>query len=314
MVQQEIQGSYSAFLLTPWGSVFIFRDQWGIRPFALGFKDGVYYAASETCAFDVLQVDYLRDIQPGEVIRLTGIEAGKVKCNSYKPTWRLPKEAACIFEFVYFARPDSLIFGSEVAPVRKNIGRQAYNEAPIEADVVISVPDSSNCQALGFSNQSRIPFDFGLIRSHYVGRTFIMPYQERRDRGVKVKFNPVRSVLNSKRVIIIEDSIVRGTTMKRIGRMVRRAGAKEVHVRVGFALIRGICSLGMDFGSPGELIARGNTSQDEIREFIEADSLAYLSIDGLLSCLPPAGYCTGCLDGRYPPGMVIPQLKKKNIH
>ena len=238
----------------------------------------------------------MRDVEPGEVALLD--EGGIV---SLSPFPRPPRRAFCIFEYIYFSRPDSRIFGEYVDKTRRKLGKNLALEHPADADIVISVPDSSNTAALGYASRSSLKYEIGLIRNHYVGRTFIQPDQSIRDFKVKVKFNPVGGVLNDRRVVVVEDSIVRGTTMRQLVRMLREAGAREVHVRVSCPPIRFPCFYGMDFQTHGELIA-SRRSVEEIREFIEADSLGYLSKEGMLAAMPgdPGDYCTACFDGEYP--------------
>ena len=230
--------------------------------------------ASETCAFDLLRAKYERDVRPGELVMVT--RDGVTSC-SMPPA--MP-QASCIFEHVYFARPDSRIFGRWVQDSREQMGRRLARESPVDADLVVPVPDSGVTAALGYAAESGIPFNFGLIRNHYVGRTFIEPEQRVRDFGVKLKLNPVRNLLEGKRIILIDDSIIRGTTSRKIVRMVRAAGAKEVHLRISCPPTISPCFYGVDTPNKSDLIA-ANNSVEEIRQYIEADSLGYLSLDGL---------------------------------
>ncbi len=290
----QVQGAYSMVMMTP-KQLLAIRDPHGFRPLNLGRRMGTYVVASETCAFDLIGAEYLREIEPGELLVID--EDGP---RSY----RLPEVAerhACIFEFVYFSRPDSVIFSENVDKCRRKLGKNLALEHPADADIVISVPDSSNTAAIGYSRRTGIKFEIGLIRNHYIGRTFIHPSQTLRDFSVRVKFNPVRGVLEGRRVVVVEDSIVRGTTLRQLVGVLRRAGAKEVHVRVASPPIISPCYYGMDFPTKQELIA-ANMTVEQIREFIGADSLAYLSVEGLLAAVPheKGGYCTACFTGQYP--------------
>jgi amidophosphoribosyltransferase len=265
-----------------------------------GLPDSVVFA-SETCAFDLLGADYIRDVKPGELV-VVGPEG--VHSHFYAPALA---QSQCIFEQVYFARPDSLVFGKSVQESREQMGRQLAREAPVEADLVVGVPDSGLTAALGYARESGIPMQFGLVRNHYVGRTFIEPEQRVRDVGVKLKLNPVRQLLTGKRVILIDDSIVRGTTSQKIVRLVRDAGATEVHMRISCPPTTSPCYYGVDTPERRHLIA-ARKSVAEVQEFIGADSLAYLSLEGLrASCGEPKGdpqYCTSCYTGKYPTSYV----------
>jgi amidophosphoribosyltransferase len=273
------------------------RDPRGFRPLALGKLDGAWVVASETCAFDLIGATYVRDIEPGEMLRITRAGIESLHFAAEKPLQQ------CIFEHVYFARPDSLVFGRVVEQSREMLGRYLAREHAVPADIVVPVPDSGVPAAVGYSQESGIPFRMGLIRNHYVGRTFIEPEQRVRDFGVKLKLNPVRRLLAGKRVILIDDSIVRGTTSQKIVRLVRDAGATEVHMRISCPPTTSPCYYGVDTPERRQLIA-ARKSVDEVREFIGADSLAYLSLEGLrASCGEPVGdphYCTSCYTGRYP--------------
>ncbi|RKY73186.1 MAG: amidophosphoribosyltransferase [Candidatus Latescibacterota bacterium] len=291
----QVRGAFSLLFATK-DEVIAVRDPYGFRPLSLGRLDGAWIAASETCALDLIGADYIRDIEPGEVVVF-----GEDGMRSFFPFPEPPRRAFCIFEYIYFSRPDSRIFGDYVDKTRRKLGKNLALEHPAEADIVISVPDSSNTAALGYASRSGLRYEIGLIRNHYVGRTFIQPDQTIRDFKVKVKFNPVGGVLKDRRVVVVEDSIVRGTTMRQLVRMLREAGAREVHVRVSCPPIRFPCFYGMDFQTHGELIA-SKRSVEEIREFIGADSLGYLSKEGMLDAMPgnPEDYCTACFDGEYP--------------
>jgi amidophosphoribosyltransferase len=290
----QARGAYSLAVLTN-DRLIAVRDPHGFRPLALGRLGEAFIVCSETCALDLIGATYVRDVEPGEVLV---ISAGGMR--SMKP-FRAQMLQHCIFEHVYFARPDSYVFGDSVNEVRTNLGRRLAEESPAEADIVVPVPDSGVCAAIGYSEQSRIPLKMGLIRNHYIGRTFIEPRQSIRDFGVKVKLNPVRSILAGKRVVLIDDSIVRGTTSRKIVKMIKTAGASEVHVRISCPPIISPCFYGVDTPRRSELIAATHTIK-EIEKFLGADSLKYLSLEGLLSCVNGrrASYCTSCYTGRYP--------------
>jgi amidophosphoribosyltransferase len=292
---KRVSGAYSLLLLTEKELVAV-RDPYGVRPLCIAEIDGAYAVASETCALDLIGAKYLRDVEPGEmvVINQQGMHTLKAIAS--------PRKAHCIFEFIYFARPDSRIFGGiNVNEMRKKFGRQLVIESPVEADIVVPVPDSGVPAAIGYSEKSCIPFDFGLIRNHYVGRTFIEPKQSIRHFGVKVKLNPVRELLEGKRVIVVDDSIVRGTTSKKIVKMLREGGgAREVHVRISSPPNVGPCFYGIDTPTRQELIATTH-SVEEIRKYITADTLSYMSLEGLRSLVPnPGDFCCACFDNSYP--------------
>jgi amidophosphoribosyltransferase len=290
----QVSGAFSLALVTK-DRLIAARDPHGFRPLALGRLGDAYIVCSETCALDLIGATYIRDVEPGELIVISD---GGIR--SVHPFPRGPL-AHCIFEHVYFARPDSYVFGKSVNEVRTELGRILAREAPADADVVCPIPDSGVCGATGFSDASGLPMQMGLIRNHYVGRTFIQPQQAIRDFSVKIKLNTVRSVLDGKRVVLIDDSIVRGTTSRKIVKMVRAAGAAEVHMRIACPPTISPCFYGVDTPSKSELIAATH-STEEIREFIGADTLAYLSLEGLLKSVTPDGgsYCTSCYTGRYP--------------
>ena len=274
------------------------RDPWGFRPLWLGkTREGAYCFASETCALDLIDAQPVREIEPGEVVLISG----KDKVKSLRIDRPVARTAHCIFEHVYFARPDSMIFGENVHLVRKNLGRQLAKEHPAEADIVIPVPDSGNSAALGYSEESGIPLDIGIIRNHYVGRTFIQPAQGMRDFKVRVKFNQLKEVLAGKRVVVVDDSIVRGTTSRVRVKSLRAAGAKEVHVRISCPPHRFPCAYGIDFPSRKELIAN-EKSIEEIRKYLECDTIGYLSMEGMLGSvkLSKEKFCTACWSGDYP--------------
>ena len=290
----QAKGAFSLVMLTRDRLVAV-RDPHGFRPLALGRLEGAWVVCSETCAMDLIGATYERDVEPGEVLI---ISADSVRSVKPFPPARL---AHCIFEHVYFARPDSYVFGKSVNEVRTELGRVLARERPVQADVVVPVPDSGVCAAMGFAEESGVPLRMGLIRNHYVGRTFIEPQSSIRHFGVRVKLNPVRSILDGQRVVLVDDSIVRGTTSRKIVRMVRAAGAKEVHVRISCPPTISPCFYGVDTPRKSELIAATHTLE-EIRAFIEADSVAYLTVEGLLSAVGSQGgsYCTSCYTGVYP--------------
>jgi amidophosphoribosyltransferase len=289
----HVLGAY-CFLFLSAEQLIAIRDPYGFRPLSLGRLGEAVVIASETCALDIIRADYVRVVEPGEMIIVdkSGIRSQRLPAS--------PQRAFCIFEFIYFARPDSLIYGEKVDKVRRSFGRQLAKEHPCDADIVIAVPDSANTAALGYVEASGVRFEIGLIRNHYVGRTFITPHQRERDLDVRVKFNPVAGALRGKRVVVVEDSIVRGTTLRQLVRLIRTAGPSEVHVRVSSPPIRFPCFYGIDMSQAEELVA-ASRSVEEIRQFVEADSLGYLSVDGMLKCVPdPSQYCTCCFTGKYP--------------
>jgi amidophosphoribosyltransferase len=303
---KQINGAFSLLIMREKELIAV-RDPYGVRPLSLGVKDGAYIIASETCAFDLIGATYIRDIEPGEVFIMgeQGLRSLRLNCT---------KKAFCVFELIYFSRPDSNIFGGvNVNEMRKEFGRQLARESHTEADLVIPVPDSGVPAAIGFSEESKIPFDFGLIRNHYVGRTFIEPKNHIRHFGVKIKLNPVRQLLEGKRLIVIDDSIVRGTTSKKIVKMLREGGgAKEVHLRISSPPTIGPCFYGIDTPTRQELIASSHLVE-EIKRYVTADSLTYLSLQGLNGIIPnPHNYCTACFDNQYPisfPGEHLEQME-----
>jgi len=290
----KVQGAFSLLILTQ-DSLIGVRDPNGFRPLCLGKLSGTYVMGSETCAFDLIGATYLREVEPGEIVVIRGGELQTVKAL------HAPRLAKCIFEHVYFSRPDSIVFGRTVQTSRNLMGKILAEENPIDADLVVPIPDSGVAAAIGYSEQSGIPFAFGLIRNHYVGRTFIEPKSNIRHFGVKVKLNPVKEQLAGKRVILIDDSIVRGTTSRKIVKMVRAAGAKEVHMRISCPPTLSPCFYGIDTPTKKELIASSHTVE-EICKYIEADSLAYLSLPGLIRAVGGRGneFCTACYTGQYP--------------
>ena len=290
----QVRGAYSLVLLTK-NRMIAARDPHGFRPLVLGRLGDAYIVCSETCALDLLDATYIRDVEPGEIVVVS--DGG---LRTIKPFPDMPK-AHCVFEHVYFARPDSYVFGRSVTEVRTNLGRILAQDAPADADVVVPIPDSGVCAAIGYAAEAKLPLRMGLIRNHYVGRTFIQPQQSIRHFSVKVKLNPVRSILEGRRVVLVDDSIVRGTTSRKIVKMVKAAGAREVHLRISCPPTISPCFYGVDTPSRSELIAATHTI-DEIRKYVEADSLAYLSLEGLRAAVGPeqGSYCTSCYTGVYP--------------
>jgi amidophosphoribosyltransferase len=290
----QIQGAFSLVVATP-DRLIAVRDPHGFRPLALGRLGDATVVASETCAMDLIGATWARDIEPGEIV-VVG-PSGERSIKPFPPA----RQAHCIFEHVYFARPDSYVFGESVNEVRTKFGQFLARESSVPADVVVPVPDSGVCAATGYAEEAGLPLRMGLIRNHYVGRTFIEPQQSIRHFGVKVKLNPVRSILDGQRVILVDDSIVRGTTSRKIVRMIKAAGAKEVHVRISCPPTISPCFYGVDTPRRSELIAATH-SLEEIRKYLEADSLQYLSLEGLLAAVDShrSGYCTACYTGKYP--------------
>lgn len=311
---EQVEGAYSLVMLTD-SSLIAARDPYGFRPLALGKLGGAFVVASETCAFDIIGAEYVGDVAPGEILVIDreALQSNQVK--SYRVKKSSSQTHHCIFEYIYFSRPDSRIFGENVDKVRRRLGKNLAQEAPVSSDnpddrvVVISVPDSSNTATLGYVTESNkqgnnVRMELGLIRSHYVGRTFIQPDQGDREIKVKTKFNTVKGVLKGKKVVIVDDSIVRGTTSKQLVKLIREAEPKEVHFRVTSPPIRHPCHYGMDFPSNEELIAnRFDGNIEKIGEYLGADSLAYLSLEKLLEAAPTEDgqhYCTACFSGKYP--------------
>ncbi len=290
---KRIEGAYSLIFLSR-SKMFAVRDRFGFRPLCLGRVGEGYVVASETCAFDLIGATYIRDIEPGEMLIF---EKGKAP-QSVKVFDATPKH--CIFEYVYFARPDSEVFGKNVYQKRKNMGVELAKEQPVEADMVVPVPDGGVPSAIGYSQQSGIPYEMGIMRNHYIGRTFIEPTQQMRDLKVKMKLSPIRELIEGKRIIVIDDSIVRGTTSRRIIRMLKEAGAAEVHMRISSPPTTDPCFYGVDTPNKEKLIA-ANMSVDEICHYIEADSLAFLSNEALMRSVKAEGdeYCTACFTGEY---------------
>jgi amidophosphoribosyltransferase len=291
---QQVKGAYSLLFLNEKELIAV-RDPHGFRPLVLGRIKQGYVVGSETCAFDLIEAEYIREIEPGEVVVIN--EAG---IESFHPFPQVDHRL-CIFEFIYFARPDSYIFGHNVYQVRRELGVQLAKEHPVEADVVIATPDSGIPSAIGFAHQSGIPLELGIIRNHYVGRTFIEPRDTIRHFGVKIKLNAVKEAISDKRVVVLDDSIVRGTTARKNMRMIKNAGAKEVHARISCPPITGSCFYGIDTPTCEELIA-SSQSVEEIRRFMGVDSLGYLSLEGLKRCVAPDEdeFCYACFNNDYP--------------
>ncbi len=290
----QLEGAYSLVLMLD-DKLIAARDPRGWRPLCLGRIEGAYVLASETCALDLINAEYVRDVEPGEIVFIS-----KDGIKSIKP-FPKQKHSLCIFEYIYFARPDSNIFGKNVYLTRRRLGQQLAREHPVDCDLVMAVPDSGNYAAVGFAEESKIPHETGIIRNHYIGRTFIQPSQSVRDFKVKVKLNPIKDVLKGKRIVIIDDSIVRGTTTRSRVKTLWEAGAKEVHMRVTCPPIKNPCFYGIDFPTKKELIA-SNKEIEEIGDFIGLDGLEYLSLEGMLKAmlLPKNEFCTACFSGEYP--------------
>lgn len=302
---EQVKGAYALVIMTNDKLIGV-RDPNGIRPLSIGALDGCYVLASETCAFDTIGAQFVRDVSPGEIVVIdkSGINSLFIESGARK--------ALCIFEFVYFARPDSVLEGSSVHMARLEAGRQLAREHPAEADLVIGVPDSGTVSAIGFAEESGIPYSHGLIKNRYIGRTFIKPSQQSRELGVRLKLNALKAVIKGKRLVMVDDSIVRGTTSGQIVQMLKEAGAKEVHVRVSSPRVTHSCYFGIDTSSRKELIGATHSTA-EIREFIKADSLGYLSLEGLIKStgLSAEDFCTACFSGRYP--MDVPKEGDKYL-
>ena len=294
----KIKGAYSMVLLTCKGEVIGIKDPNGFRPLALGKLNGHYVLASETCAFDLIQAEFIRELEPGEIVIIN--EDG---IRSIQHPKAAVHKSLCIFEYIYFARPDSTIDGKNVYQMRKALGKRLAQEAPVEADLVMPFPDSGNYAAIGYAKESGIPFEMGMIRNHYVGRSFIQPTQSMRDFAVRVKLNPVREVIKGKEIIIIEDSIIRGTTAKTRVKALRELGAKKIHMRVCCPPHKNPCYYGIDSSSKGGLIA-AQMPLAELTEYLGLDSLHYLSVEGMLEASgvenPELNFCKACFDGDYP--------------
>jgi amidophosphoribosyltransferase len=290
----RVKGAYSMVIMTE-DSIIACRDPNGFRPLCLGKKNSRYILASETCALDLVEAEYIRDVDPGEILIIDENGLRSV------PSGEKSRRSQCIFELIYFARPDSDVFGQNVYLFRKQQGERLADKFPVDVDFVMPFPDSGNYAAIGYAQRSRLPLEMGVIRNHYVGRTFIQPSQSMRDFGVKVKLNPVRKLLKDRRVLIIEDSIIRGTTAQTRIKTLREIGAREVHMMVSCPPHRFPCHYGIDFSTKGELIA-AQKSVDDIRDFIGLDSLTYLDIESLANAthIPREDLCFACFDGKYP--------------
>lgn len=290
----QVKGAYSMVIMTE-DSLLAFRDPHGFRPLCLGRLNSGYVLTSETCALDLVEAEYVREVEPGEILIINSQGIQSIRCE------KANRKAQCIFELIYFSRPDSTVFGQNVYLFRKKQGQLMAEEFPVKADLVMPFPDSGNYAAIGYAQASGIPLEMGVIRNHYVGRTFIQPSQSMRDFAVKVKLNPVKELLKDRRVVIIEDSIIRGTTAKTRIKTLRNIGAKEIHLLVSCPPHRFPCFYGIDFTTRGELIAASKTVE-EIRDYIGLDSLGYLSMDNLVRSthIPKEDLCFACFDGNYP--------------
>jgi amidophosphoribosyltransferase len=292
----RIKGAFSLLIMSH-DRIFALRDPNGFRPLSLGRVGNSWAVSSETSSFDVLDGEYVRDIEPGEMVE---IHKGEVISHRIAPVQRASQ---CVFELIYFARPNSIVFGESVYDFRELLGRTLAREHPVEADVVISVPDSGTVAAIGYAEEAGLPFSMGLIRSHYIGRTFIEPTQRIRDFGVLIKFAPVASKIKGKRVVIVDDSLVRGTTSRKLVSLIRKAGARELHLRISAPPTRFPCFYGIDFPDPAELIAN-KMNVPEIADALGVDSLGYISLEGMYAAMSQAGtaerYCAACFDGKYP--------------
>ncbi len=302
----QLRGAFSLVFLV--GDTLVgARDPYGFRPLCLGKLDGSYILASESCALDLIKAEFIREIHPGEMVF---IRKGRLE-SAFLPMRKQQKTAQCIFENIYFARPDSNIFNDNVYEVRKRLGAQLAREHPVRADFVMAIPDSGNYAALGYAQELRLPFEMGMIRHHYIGRTFIQPSQYLRDFRVRIKLNPISQVLKGKRIVVVEDSIVRGTTSHNRVKELRKAGAKEIHMRISCPPIISPCFYGIDFPSRKELIAARKTIK-QIERFIGVDSLKYLSLEGMLQVMKrPKNFCHACFSGKYP--IDIPTNKSKYL-
>jgi len=290
---RKVEGAYSLLIMVN-DKLIAVRDKYGFRPLCMGKLGNAVVFASETCALDLIGAEYKRDVNPGEMIIVDKSGLRSIQFEEPRPHY-------CIFEYVYFSRPDSRIFGEYVDKTRRKLGRNLAIESPVDdADIVFSIPDSSNTTALGYAQKANLQYEIGLIRNHYVGRTFIHPQQMIRDFSVKVKFNPIGGVIKGKKVVIVDDSIVRGTTLRKLVNLIKKEEPKEIHIRIGSPPIRYPCYYGMDFPSQNELIAY-KRSISEIKEYLDVDSLEYLSVEGLLKSmsLPPEQFCTACFTGKY---------------
>jgi len=291
---KQVRGAYSLLVMNR-DKIYAVRDPNGFRPLVLGKLGDATVIASETCAFDIMDAEYEREVEAGELVEIS--ESG---IKSYRP-FEKKEQSLCVFEYIYFSRPDSIIFNRSVYDMRIRLGRMLAHQAPVEADIIVPIPDSSVCAAIGYSREAGIPYELGLIRSHYIGRTFIEPTQKIRDFGAKIKYNVVRASVRGKRIVVVDDSIMRGTTMRKIIKMFRMAGAKEIHVRISAPPTTFPCFYGIDIPTRKELIAATHTIE-EIRKYLRVDSIEYMSVATMLKALDEPGmrFCTACFDGYYP--------------
>ncbi|RIL04433.1 MAG: amidophosphoribosyltransferase, partial [Proteobacteria bacterium] len=313
----KVKGAFSLVLLFQDRLVAV-RDPHGVRPLSIAKMNGAFIVASETCAFDLIGAEFVRDVEPGELVEFFNEKDGKVQQRSLSP-FGMARPAPCVFEYVYFARPDSNIFGRNVYLVRKRLGQELAKEHPVKADIVVPVPDSGVTAAIGYSEASGIPLELGLIRNHYIGRTFIEPKQAIRDFGVKIKHNANPAILKGKSVVVVDDSIVRGTTSQKLVKMLRQAGARELHMRISSPPTIDPCFYGIDTPKKDELIAP-KMSIEKIKEFLGVDSLAYLSRDGMYRAVAVSGeepsalqqrFCDACFSGHYPIGTPADHKRKQ---
>jgi amidophosphoribosyltransferase len=291
---RQVKGAYSLLVMNK-NRIYAVRDPYGFRPLVLGDLDGAPVVASETCSFDIINAEYKREVEPGELLEIT--EHGVTSSFPFEKK----KKSLCIFEYIYFSKPDSIIFGKTVHEMRVSLGRMLVKQSGVDADIVVPIPDSSVCAALGYSREAGIDYEMAMIRSHYIGRTFIEPSQKIRDFGVKIKFNVVKSLVKDKRIVVVDDSIMRGTTMRKIIKLFRSAGAKEIHVRISSPPTKFPCFYGIDIPTHQELIAATHTIE-EIKKYLRVDSIEYLTIETMLEAVndPSMSFCTACFDGNYP--------------
>lgn len=290
---KKVKGAYSLLIMNK-DAIYAVRDPHGFRPLSLGKLGDSVVLASETCAFDIIDAEHVRDIKPGELVEIT-----KYGVKSYFP-FEKSEHSMCIFEYIYFSRPDSIIFDNSVGEMRIALGRMLARQAPVDADIVVPIPDSSVFAAIGYARESEIPYEMGMIRSHYIGRTFIEPSQKIRDFGAKIKYNVVKSSVDGKRIVVVDDSIMRGTTMRKIVKMFRNAGAREIHIRISAPPTKYPCFYGIDIPTHKELIASTHTIE-EIKKYLRVESVEYLSVETLLESInrPKMRFCTACFDGNY---------------
>ena len=304
---QTVTGAFSLVMLTP-ELLLAARDPQGFKPLCLGrLESGAPVVASESCALDIIGAEYQRDVEPGELLEINS--AGEIRSHRISAPAR---RAHCVFEYIYFSRPDSRIYGDNVDKTRRKLGKNLAMEQPVDADITIPVPDSSNTAAIGYSRRTNTKFDLGLIRNHYVGRTFINPLQHERDFSVNLKFNIVHGVLRGRKVVVVDDSLVRGTTLRKLVGLIRSAGPREVHIRISSPPVRYPCYFGMDFPDPAELLAN-RFDPEAMRRYLDVESVAYLSVEGLKASLsqPPGDFCMACFTGEYP--VSIPDLEAGGV-